>query len=478
MKHLVLPAVFAVFYFLARGAVWHGPFIYDEADYMHAARLGWRANATDSPALPLAQFVKIGLGRGRDSSQRTDLSEMIRNSGDVVFYRHWHGPLYTGWLQIWQRYAPDERWTRTLNFVFPAATALLMYFGALWLMPGAGGQIAAILASVLYLWSFPVVRTTELAPHPLFALCVVAALGLLAKMLQAAQEGQAVRGYWYGAIAVTAFAFCAMEVAFALILVVLICGCGVRERLKPDGALIAKSLGCFVAIVGAIWPAAIFKLSFLKAYLFMSYLAVFRQNAWGSNVGVAGTWWLRFVSSPVPWIGVAVATVFLLKNRRDASTRILTPFVAFSVIMFLAIFRVNAESPRYVLPLFPAVVLFTALAAGLMMAGWRPASRAASVVLICAVMLATSWPRIKSHLPRSSDKDFAMLARIRENDLARKTLLVPHDDLPMIHYYFPAAHLKSYYDESGIGEELRSGNIDGVIYRGDPPRFVPAKAFR
>ena len=71
-----------------------------------------------------------------------------------------------------------------------------------------------------------------------------------------------------------------------------------------------------------------------------------------------------------------------------------------------------------------------------------------------------------------------MLARIRENDLARKTLLVPHDDLPMIHYYFPAAHLKSYYDESGIGEELRSGNIDGVIYRGDPPRFVPAKAFR
>src|SRR5260370_3477748 len=88
----------AVFWFLERGNIPVGPYLYDEADYMYAASLGLVANATDTPSMPLTAFFKTGLSRGRDPSQRESLSELIRASNDVLFYRHWHGPLYTYWL--------------------------------------------------------------------------------------------------------------------------------------------------------------------------------------------------------------------------------------------------------------------------------------------------------------------------------------------------------------------------------------------
>ena len=289
---LILPAVVGVLFYLARATIILGPYTYDEPDYMYAASLGWSANAIDSPSLPLPEFVKIGLGRGREAGAKTELSETIRESGDVVFYRHWHGPLYSDWLRLARHLTSDEHSTRQWNYVFPIAVALLMYFGALWLLPGAAGQAAAILAPVLYLWSYPVVRSTELAPHQLFALCVTAALLLIARMFQTPGP---LRRYWYAAVIVTAIAFCVLEVAFALIITLLVCGYLLRERLKPDLMLAAKSAALFIATVLILWPGAIWKLSFVKAYLFMAYLAIFRRDAWGPHVTIAETWWLRLV---------------------------------------------------------------------------------------------------------------------------------------------------------------------------------------
>ena len=171
-----------------------------------------------------------------------------------------------------------------------------MYFGALWLMPGAAGQIAAILTTVLYLWSYPVVRSTELGPHQLFATCVAAALLLIARMFDAPQP--AVRSYWYAAVVVTAVAFCSLEVAFALILTILVCGYLLRERLKPDMAFAARTIGWFVATVLTLWPGAILKLSFVKAYLFMAYLALFRHGAWGAGATVGETGGFVLLSRP------------------------------------------------------------------------------------------------------------------------------------------------------------------------------------
>ncbi len=310
LKHAVfLTILLGAFWFLARGRAQYGPFGYDEADYMFAVSRGVAANAFDTPSLTMPQFLRIGLGRGRDASRGSELSELIRNSGDVVFYRHWHGPLYIYALILSRQFLTGEETMRVWNTVIPMETALLIYLGSLWILPGAAGRIAAILGAALWLWSYPVVNTTELGPHGLFAIWVVCSLFFLAR----AAEG---RRYWYLSVASAALAFCTLEVALALMATLFVYAWLMRERLKPDVAFAAKSIGVFVGVVLVVWPAAIFKLSFLKAYLFMAYLAVFRKGAWGSNIGIAGTWWLRFATTPVPWILLAAAVVILAVRGR------------------------------------------------------------------------------------------------------------------------------------------------------------------
>ena len=467
LKHLlILGGIFAVFLFLGSGKTHAGPFTYDEADYMYAVSLGWSANWMDSPALSLPEFIKAGL-RGRAQNQRADLSETIRDSNDVLFYRHWHGPIYAYWLRLVQPLALDERSVRRAGIVFPALATILLYFGALWLMPGRAGQIGAITASVLYLWSVPVVTTTELAPHQLFAVCVIAALLLLSKCLQASSS---CRLYWYGALVATGLAFCLLEVVFALVLTVLICGYMIRDRLRPDLAFAAKSIGALLAPVAVFWPAAIFKLSSVKAYLFMAYLAVFRSAAWGNSVGFGPTWWLRFVNSPVLWILLVIAIGFYVRNR--SKVPLLTPFAVFSIMMALAIFRVNSATPRYTLPLLPGVVLLSAFATGMLAARIRPVLRLTTVVLICAAMFMTSWLYFRSSAPVPAGGAEALLAFLHERGSSQRTLLVPHSDLPMLHYYFPKSRFKTYYDEAEIPEQIRSGALEGVIFH----RLMPPAA--
>src|SRR6202163_881660 len=95
MKHLLAVAVLvALLLFLITRNVSPDPYVYDEADYMYAASLGHFANWTDTPTLSVPEFLRIGMGRGRQTGGRQELSEFIRQSNDVLFYRHWHGPLY------------------------------------------------------------------------------------------------------------------------------------------------------------------------------------------------------------------------------------------------------------------------------------------------------------------------------------------------------------------------------------------------
>lgn len=477
LKHAaILAGLVAVFFFLAKGTVMSGPFGYDEADYMYTVSQGVVANATDTPTLPLPELVRTGLSRGRDASHRSELSEMIRSSADMVFYRHWHGPLYIYWLSIVKPFASNEQAIRTWNYVFPVATSMLIYFGALWVLEGVAGQIAALLGAMLFLWSFPVVSASELAPHELFVLCAVATLLLLAKMLATAQTTENdVRKYWYAAIAGCAFAFCTLEIAFVLIATLLICGHAARGRLKLDVAFAVRSMAAFVVPVLVIWPAAILKLSFVKAYLFMAYLAMFRKGAWGTDISVAETWWLRLTTTPIPWIVLAAAVYLMVFRRAEAWSRALLPFAVYSVSMFLAILRVNTEFPRYVLPLFPAVILLEAFALGLFLSRFGSRIRYAAVAVIYAAMFLTTYPELRA-LPRKfNPKDFDVLNVVRQNDLTHKKLLVPLGYLPTIHYYFPETHPEGYRDESAVPAELERASFDGVIYSGDPPRYAPVR---
>jgi hypothetical protein len=387
------------------------------------------------------------------------LSQSIRGSNDIVFYRHWHGPLFFYPLLLLNSFHWDEHTVRSVMLLVPILTALVIYLGSLWLIPG----VAAWLSSTLFLWSYITVSSTELAPHQLFVLCCLAALFLLAKMIATGQ-----RKYWFGAVVASALAFCALEIAFVLILTLTICCFLERRRLQADFAFLARSILLFLAAVLIVWPGAILKLSFLKAYAFMAYLAVFRKGAWGT-VGIAETWWIRFSNSPVEWILIAAASVLFFRHRTSSTRAAAYPFLIFGLIMVLATLRVASETPRYALPFLPALEVF----AGLTLAGALPGRiRVPAIAALCAALFCNTLLNVHVFPPEVDAANEAVLACIREHHFEDKSLLVPQGHLPMLHYYFPKARLRGYLEDA---PPVSGAQFDGVLFPGEPVRCAPAR---
>ncbi len=461
MKHVpVILILLAVLLFRMAPNVAPDPYVYDEADYMYAASLGLAANYTDTPTLPLAEFVQTGLARGRNLSQRQALSEQIRAGHDVVFYRHWHGPLYLCILIPVSRLGLSERQVRTAMLAIPALTLLAIYCGCLWLIPGSAGTFAALGSSLLFLFG-SVNASTELAPHHLFALLSAGFLFILSRF---AASGR--RIYWYGAVVFAGLAFCTLEVSFVLILTLAICAFVERRRLEADWRLAGKSIALFIATVLLVWPAAFYKLSFVKGYLFMAYLALFRKSPWGTE-NFFEVWGHRVLNSPLEWIAI-LAGVFLYFRHSGENTRhIAYPFLIYAILMLAATARVLTSSARYSLLFMPALDIFAALTlVPFLMAAPRRVMYAA-LALFCGFFGLTEY-RLFNRNPKIQDpRPPAVLNYIREHQLQENTLLVPQEDLPMIHYYFPRMHLRGYSDP-GPGP---SSPDHEILYRGYPLRI-------
>ena len=57
MRAAIFLGFAGLFLVLANTRIWSGPYAYDEADYIFAARMGFGANYTDSPTMPIGEFV-------------------------------------------------------------------------------------------------------------------------------------------------------------------------------------------------------------------------------------------------------------------------------------------------------------------------------------------------------------------------------------------------------------------------------------
>jgi len=150
-------------------------------------------------------------------------------------------------------------------------------------------------------------------------------------------------------------AFCTLEVAFVLILTVSICGFLERRTLRADLRFAAQSLALFLATVLAVWPAALLRLSFVKAYAVMTYLALMREAPWG-HIGFIETWRARLFESPLEWSLIVLALFLGLRTRSR-----FYPVSLFAALMILATLPVLSSSPRYTLPFMPALDLFAGL---------------------------------------------------------------------------------------------------------------------
>lgn len=464
MKHLaIVTAVMAVFLFFALPNINPGPFTYDEADYMYAAGQGWLANYLDSPSLSFPAYVRMGLSRGKTTN--SSLSRSVRRSGDMFLYRHAHGPVYFYWLAALSMWSADEHFIRSFSVVFPLIAGLAIYLGCLWIFPAPQGQIAALLGCVLYLWSPPVIHSTEIAPHQMFAMCFIVSLLFLAKLLATGE-----RSYWYAAVAMTAVSFCTLEVTFVLIAVLMGCAYLERKRLGMGWPLLGKSVGLFAAIVVLLHPATITKLAFAKSYLFFAYLAVQRKAPWG-HVTFLETWIRRFENAPVEWTLIVVALILWVRFGDLRARREAIPFLLFGALMLGVMLRVLTTGLRYVLPFLPAFLVFTAIVLSGVLVRYRPAVRVWAVTFVCAAMLIGAQLFALSHPFDPDPHPWRLIAEMKERNLGSARLLVPHDDLPTLHYYFPDADLTSYDDAAA----LPSGDFDAIVRAGDPVKIDVGK---
>ena len=426
LPHVRFGSLLALFLLLIVQNVSSEPYVYDEADYMYAASLGFFANWTDTPSISISDFAQAGL---RDHS-RQSLSQRIRGDGDVLFYRHFHGPLFLYLLIPVAHLRLSERVGRTAMLAIPVASLAMVYFGCLWLVPRG-----AILAALLFLTSYSVLGSTELAPHQLFALCSLASLILLLKAMATGK-----RRYWYGAIVAAGLAFCTLEVAAALLITLSVCCFFERERWRVDSGFIAQSVALFLATVAVVWPAAFFRLSFVKAYAVMVYHSALREGPWGSASFIE-TWRNRFLHSPFEWVLIVASVIVWAAHRR----RNVYPVGLFAALVLVGTVRVLTNTPRYSLAFMPALDLLAGLALVPSIGPLRRPASLAVVTLAVAGLYGNAWYQDVHQPHNPNPRSAAVLTYIHQNELENKAVLAPQADLPTLHYYFPGMRLRAYF---------------------------------
>jgi hypothetical protein len=462
---IIVAVLLAAFLLFVEARIPAGPYSYDESDYMYAASLGVWANYVDTPSRSVAEFVSMGLRYGTEEELRVELSTHARSIDDVNFYRHWHGPLYTYFLTLASPWKHNEQAMRALTLLFPVTTFLLIYAGAFWLLGAKLGRTAAIVAGSLFLWSYPATMSAELAPHQLFVLCSTASLLAAAKVLETGE-----RRYWYAAVAAAGVTFATLGVAFVLLPVLGVGAWIERRRLALDWKLACRSMGVFLAALLVVWPASILKLSILKSYMFMVYLALFRRAPWGETTFL-DTWRVRLLGSPVDWLLVVSAVVVYWRCRGLSERRMTLPMLAFGGLMLLTLLRMKTEGVRYLTPFLPALQVFAGFTLGSALASWRSRARHAVLLALCVLIAWNTARQVRTHPLSVDPRPAALLAAIRDQGLAEKALLIPQGDVPVIHYYFPRTHLKGYLSENNIAAELASHRYDAVLHSGYPVRL-------
>jgi hypothetical protein len=459
----VLAALLALFLSLAPPAS-SAPYGYDEADYMYSVTLGAHASHCDSPSLPIADFLRMGLESGRAAARRTDLSQYIRSRNDVLFYRHWHGPLYYYPLMaaaaLWHY---DERAVRRLGMLYHLLAFALLYGGLRWLVPGEQGRVTALLAGCLYLFSPAAVRTAgAVMPHTLFVLLYLAAVLLLGKFRETGRLA-----CWWGAVAVTGLALCTLEVG--LVLVATLAACCWLERKgvfagwapRRWACFLAQSAGVLLGVVLLVWPAALWKLSLLKACLFMAYLSAKRESAWG-EVGFFDSWRQRLLGAPVEWglVALAVAIWVCVPRRR---VRAALPALVFGGLMLASVLRVVSTYPRYTVTYLPALELFASLVLAAALMRLRPVPRYALLAAACLALLATSGSQLRRIQEPPREQAWALIDFVGAQGPENRRILVPQELVPVLHYYFPKTAISGYQGEGEAARLASTGQYDGVL---------------
>jgi Dolichyl-phosphate-mannose-protein mannosyltransferase len=439
---------------------------YDEADYMYAASQGLYANYIDKNTIPLAQFLRIGLSKGFQAENRTSLSEFVRASGDIPFYRHYHGPLSFYALILWRHFVnSDEYSIRLISVLFSIATIATVYIGCFFLLQEKA-RLPALLASIMLLCSYPsIVTATAISTHGAYVLAAIATLFFMARLLQTND----VR-YGYCTIVAMAFAFTATEYAPLLLITLATCLVLHRRELFPGWSRTKyyKALGIaaalFVGTIFLIWPGAWLKLTLIKNYIFMAYLALARQGEFGTQSFVQ-VWWQRVTNSPLEYtLVVATALIAMVHLRR---CRWFLPFLIYAFFMLAATFRITTSAETYISSFLPPLLLLGAILISQYLQRLATVSQATIVSLVIVLFSLQGYFHVQS---LSADKSQPgpldqLVNFFHTNNSDDEEILTSRDFLPTLHYYFPEKRFQSYSEKlDNIVATVRGSSFNGVIY--------------
>ena len=197
----------------------------------------------------------------------------------------------------------------------------------------------------------------------------------------------------------------------------------------------------------------------------MAYLGLFRKTPWG-NEGFLDVWRHRLLDSPLEWAAVAVSLYLFFRNGQDSKRRAY-PILIYVLLMLLGTARVITSSTRYSLLFMPALDVFAAFTLAPFLLAW-PARRLSVALILFGGLLGIGEYREFTRNQNPDPRPPAILNYIRENQLENATLLVPQEDLPMIHLYFPRMRLHGYAGaDAGVSSY-------GILNRGYPVHIETA----
>src|SRR5664279_4015498 len=153
-----------------RSVTSRAPFAYDEADYMYAGTRGFVPNFLDQPSQSVVEVVRKGLELARDKGQRASMSEYIRSTNDITFYRHYHGPLYAYWIAACKALGVSgERGYRASGLVIHALGTIAIFWLFRLVFPELGAVSAFVGALVFAMNRTALVTATSITQHVMYA---------------------------------------------------------------------------------------------------------------------------------------------------------------------------------------------------------------------------------------------------------------------------------------------------------------------
>jgi hypothetical protein len=186
-----------------------------------------------------------------------------------------------------------------------------------------------------------------------------------------------------------------------------------------------------------VWPMGVLQLNFLKGYLQLAYMALYRKTF--APLGTFEMLAMKWLASPLELsvlvLGSGWAVYFYMKARPRPATWL--PGLIYVALFFVVLLKVTLEYTYYYAPLAVAMSLLCGLAVG---ECWRYGSYArglaVAAVSLSVVGTTVQFAGVLADLKARRPCHFAVLDFVRQEKIpADKTLYLPFQLVPTLHYY-------------------------------------------